>query len=196
MDFPEAATYEDFKQHENGIGMATAFDLAFNGDSDAAMGKKSGFFSWVDGAPATGYRAPRVSGYSTRHASDDEAPVTLVTGEYGSRVLERTLGVLPGVELLAVHNTWFGGNIAVTGLLVGADIAAALSKHNPRGRVLLPDVCLSQGLFLDGTSVEDLPFAVEVIPSDGLSLRRALLSPAQPMDDRDERVPVSMGARR
>jgi putative radical SAM enzyme (TIGR03279 family) len=197
MDFPDGGTYEGFKQHENGIGMATAFDLAFKGDSDAAVGTKSGFFSWVDGAPAAGYRAPRSSSLATRPVSVEDASVTVITGEYGSRVLERTLGAQSGVELLAVHNTWFGGNIAVTGLLVGADIAAALEIRRPRGRVLLPDVCLSQGLFLDGTSVEDLPIAVEVIPSDGLSLRRALQSrnPAE-VEVAEDRVPVSMGTRR
>jgi putative radical SAM enzyme (TIGR03279 family) len=191
MEFPDPATYEEFKQHENGVGMATAFDLAYKGDSGTAFGTKSGFFSWVDGAPATGYRAPRANpGVSSESAEwDESAPVTVITGEYGSRVLEKTIGALPGVELLAVRNTWFGGNIAVTGLLVGADIASALNERRPEGRVLLPDVCLSQGVFLDGTSVDDLPMAVEVIPADGLSLRRALRGAA-----RADRVPVSMGA--
>jgi len=45
----------------------------------------------------------------------------------------------------------------------------------PAGRrYLLPDVCLSGGRFLDGTAVEDLPRAVEVVPADGASLRQAL----------------------
>jgi hypothetical protein len=36
-------------------------------------------------------------------------------------------------------------------------------------------VCLSEdGRFLDGTTVNDLPRAVEVIPTDGIALRRAL----------------------
>lgn len=201
MEFPESDTYEGFSQHENGIGMATAFELAFNGDSDAALGTKSGFFSWVDGAPAAGYRAPRASAYGSRNDPDDNdskrAPVTVITGEYGSMVLEKTLGSLPGVELLAVRNTWFGGNIAVTGLLVGADIAAALSERRPVGRVLLPDVCLSQGLFLDGTSVDDLPVEVEVIATDGLSLRRALVDlRGSDLTQCADRVPVAMGARR
>jgi len=38
----------------------------------------------------------------------------------------------------------------------------------------LPDVCLSEGRFLDGTTVESLPRPVEVIPTDGLALRAAL----------------------
>ncbi len=197
--FPEAGTYDGFKQHENGVGMARSFELAFGGDEEAAMGTKSGFFSWVDGAPATGYRAPRYSP-APRGGEDDpdlsETPVTVITGEYGAMVLHPLLEGHPGVDVLAVPNTWFGGNIAVTGLLVGSDIAAALEKRRPTGRVLLPDVCLSQGLFLDGTSVTDLPVTVEVVPSDGLSLRRALLPRSDGESQRSQPVPVSVGATR
>jgi hypothetical protein len=35
-------------------------------------------------------------------------------------------------------------------------------------------VCLSNGVFLDGTRPEDLPQPVEVVPTDGVALRRAL----------------------
>ncbi len=55
--FPETDSYDGFPQHENGIGMARAFEAAFHGDPDAALGAHRGFFSWVDGAPAAGYRA-------------------------------------------------------------------------------------------------------------------------------------------
>ena len=41
-------------------------------------------------------------------------------------------------------------------------------------RYLLPDVCLSQGRFLDGTSPADLPRAVEIVSTDGVALRDAL----------------------
>jgi hypothetical protein len=41
-------------------------------------------------------------------------------------------------------------------------------------RVLLPDVVLSNDRFLDGSSVEDLPRAVEVVGTDGASLVAAL----------------------
>jgi putative radical SAM enzyme (TIGR03279 family) len=198
--FPAARTYEGFKQHENGVGMATSFELAFGGDEKAAVGTKSGFFSWVDGAPATGYRAPRDSGVTNGRkigAGLGATPVTVVTGEYGAMVLGPLLRDHPEVELLPVHNSWFGGNIAVTGLLVGADIADALGRSNPTGRVLLPDVCLSQGIFLDGTSVADLPVAVEVIPSDGLSLKRALVTGAATTGTGSpQRVAVSVGATR
>ena len=37
--FPPAATYEGFPQHENGLGMARAFEAAFGGDEHAALGR-------------------------------------------------------------------------------------------------------------------------------------------------------------
>ena len=39
-------------------------------------------------------------------------------------------------------------------------------------------MCLTQGVFLDGTGPEDLPRPVEVVPTDGAALRRALDLPA------------------
>jgi hypothetical protein len=81
------------------------------------------------------------------------------------------------VELVAVRNEYFGGNIAVSGLMSGSDVARTLAEQAGDRRYLLPDVCLSKGVFLDGMSLDDLPIAVEVVPTDGVSLRRALGQP-------------------
>jgi NifB/MoaA-like Fe-S oxidoreductase len=78
------------------------------------------------------------------------------------------------VRLVPVENRFFGGNIGVTGLLVGEDLARTLAAEPEGHRYLLPDVCLSDGRFLDGTSPEDLPRTIEVVPTDGVALRRAL----------------------
>lgn len=59
--FPAAATYGDFGMHEDGIGMARAFEAELLGESESGIGVQTGFFAWVDGAPAEGYRAPRTS---------------------------------------------------------------------------------------------------------------------------------------
>ena len=60
--FPDPADYEGFPQHENGIGMVRAFEsdvvAALRGEDAAGIGPRAGFFAWVDGAPADGYRAP------------------------------------------------------------------------------------------------------------------------------------------
>ncbi len=78
------------------------------------------------------------------------------------------------VRILAVENEFFGGNIAVAGLMTGPDIARALGGDPAPARYLLPDVCLSKGRFLDGSSLGELPVEVEVVPSDGASLRKVL----------------------
>jgi hypothetical protein len=62
----------------------------------------------------------------------------------------------------------------VTGLLTGPDVARALATVDPGARVLLPDVVLSNGRFLDDSAPADLPHPVEVVPTDGASLVRAL----------------------
>jgi NifB/MoaA-like Fe-S oxidoreductase len=78
------------------------------------------------------------------------------------------------VRVIVVKNDYFGGNTGVTGLMVGADIARVLNEEPAGHRYLVPDVCLSEGRFLDGLTVADLPHEVEVVPTDGIALRRAL----------------------
>ncbi len=177
--FPPAEDYEGFPMHEDGIGMARAFEEALLGHSEGSPGVRSGFFAWVDGAPAGGYRAPRAPGMVTLRPSAS-APVAVLTGEYGARVLAPLVERLGAadVRLVSVPNRFFGGNIGVAGLLVGEDLSRALQAEPEGHRYLLPDVCLSKGMFLDGLSVSDLPRPVEVVPTDGASLRRALLEPA------------------
>src|SRR4051812_29565415 len=71
--FPDAAAYEDFAMHEDGIGMARTFEAEFEGRVAQSTGVADGFFAWVegrlDGAPFEPYRGPRTSG--------DEVPVAL-----------------------------------------------------------------------------------------------------------------------
>ncbi|MHB1987008.1 MAG: DUF512 domain-containing protein [Acidimicrobiales bacterium] len=176
-DFPAVEEYDGFPQHENGIGMARSFELELLGEREQGVIRRSGFFQWVEGAPADGYRAPR--------ATLAPAPVqlrsrslrpTVITGEYGAMVLRPLLdrAGFEQVELLVVPNHFFGGNIAVSGLMTGADVSRVLATAAPERRYLLPDVCLSKGVFLDGMTVGDLPRPVEIVPSDGASLRRAL----------------------
>jgi hypothetical protein len=211
--FPPLVAYDGCPQHENGIGMARTFEAevraALAGDDLAATGPRSGFFAWVDGAPADGYRAPRTPSQQLRDFVPENGgnssqqlrgfvpenggnssqqlrgispagPVAgrwnvIVTGELGAAVLEPLLDELPGpVRLLPVKNGFFGGNIGVTGLLTGEDVANALAGQSERDRYLLPDVALSRGRFLDGTTAAQLPRVVEIVPTDGAALVRAL----------------------
>ncbi|MEO7836951.1 MAG: DUF512 domain-containing protein [Acidimicrobiales bacterium] len=185
--FPPAEAYEGFAMHEDGIGMARLLAETLIGGRDAGIGVKAGFFAWVDGAPAQGYRAPRALA-STQHERATAAlggtaagtEVGIITGAYGAAVLGPLLERVdrPNVRLVPVENRFFGGNIGVTGLMVGEDVAAALADEPEGHRYLLPDVCLSNGVFLDGTTPSALPRSVEIVPTDGASLRAALLQSA------------------
>ncbi len=203
--FPPARTYEGFPQHENGLGMARAFEAAFGGDERAALGVRPGFFAAVDGAPAVGYRAPRSA--PTRSTAEQDAPVAILTGEYGALVLGPLVDSIDreDIRLIPVANHFFGGNIGVSGLLTGTDLVDVLARQPHGHRYLLPDSCLSEGRFLDDLTVDDLPRPVEVVATDGLSLRRALEgTPADVSGPRrglapsitPVRVPVTLGAPR
>lgn len=201
-DFPTAETYGDFPMFEDGVGMARSFETEFRYGNAPSRTVSSGFFASVDGAPPTGYRSNRTStpdeasGMAATARAESAhlevvprrpqpsessnpqrmAPV-IVTGEYGERVLRPLLASENiDAEILAVPNRFFGGNVAVAGLLVGQDIAQALATASPGRRYLLPDICLTEGRFLDDTTPSMLPLPVEVIPANGRALREALIA--------------------
>ena len=178
---PPAEMYGDFEMYEDGVGMATLFSQEFLGMREEGSGIESGFFAWVDGAPAEGYRAPKtipaVPTNVVKLRPRRNAPVGVLSGEYGAQVIEPLISTLErsDVRVIPVRNDYFGGTTAVTGLLTGSDLQRVLSDEPLGHRYLLPDVCLSQGRFLDGLTPADLPRPVEVIATDGSALRRALL---------------------
>lgn len=192
MAFPAGEDYEGFGLHEDGIGMARTFEWEFDGRLDLPTGSQSGFFAAVDGAPAQGYRAPRnpagdtgLRGCGSSELGDSTgvallprrtAPVGILTAPYGAEVLQPLIDRCgrDDVRIVTVSNDFFGGNTAVTGLMVGQDIAKVLSTQPQGHRYLLPDVCLSEGRFLDGLTPQDLPRPVEIVATDGIALRRAL----------------------
>jgi hypothetical protein len=148
----------------------------------------------VDGAPAEGYRAVRTVGAnrggqitSGIECQPDNlsslvirprqsAPIGILTGEYGAKVLKPLIGSLErnDIRILEVTNHFFGGNIKVSGLMVGEDVQRVLESEPDGHRYLLPDVCLNNGRFLDGLRPEDLCKYVEVVATDGIALRSAL----------------------
>jgi putative radical SAM enzyme (TIGR03279 family) len=173
-EFPATRQYDGFPQHENGIGMARAFVNAFSHPNRSGPGGvRHGFFASVDAAPAEGYRAPRLPVVA---GGTDTRAVTVLTGTYGARILGPLVAAheRSDVTVQAVENAFFGGNIGVAGLLTGEDLAKALVAAPTGQRYLLPDACLNEGRFLDGLTLADLPRPVEVVPTDGASLRAAL----------------------
>lgn len=102
----------------------------------------------------------------------------LVTGTMFAPILDQAARAA-GVEVLPVLNRFLGGNVAVTGLLSGADIARAIATHGAQGTYLVPDVVLnSDGLTLDDMAVRDIErrseARVRIVGSTARDLARAL----------------------
>ena len=173
--FPEPDTYEGFPMHEDGVGMARTFELEFRGRAATPTGVQSGFFAWVDGAPAEGYRAPRTAG-SVTVMPRRGAPIGILTGEYGARVLapSSTASAGPTSASSRCATSSSAATPRSPACWSGADLARVLADEPAGHRYLLPDVCLSEGRFLDGLTLADLPRPVEVVATDGIALRRAL----------------------
>ncbi len=187
--FPPAGRYGTFELHEDGVGMARSFELEFTGRTDRPIGPQAGFFHWVDGAEGEGYRAPRTSDEPAGTAeaaatvatpvalrATDRRPVGILTGSLGAAVLAPLIEEWgrSDVRVLPVANRFFGGNVGVSGLMVGADIDRVLAEQPEGHRYLLPDVCLSRGRFLDDRVPQDLCRPVEVVETHGIALREAL----------------------
>ena len=178
--FPPRENYGDTPMYEDGIGMAAVFEAEFGGEVDEGIGTEAGFFSWVDAAPAEGYRAPRTTspagGTQVLLRPRKTAPVGILTGSFGAEVLAPLIAEHPrdDIRIIAVDNLFFGGTVGVAGLLVGEDLQRVLANEPVGHRYLLPDVCLNRGMFLDGLTPDDLPRHVEIIETDGIALRQAL----------------------
>jgi NifB/MoaA-like Fe-S oxidoreductase len=190
---PVASHYGEFPMLEDGVGLVRSFLDSFAGTGPDLMGKQSGFFASVDvtsptdyvrvvnPAADTGLRSSfsvPVSLRVRKHVVDK--PLAIVTGSYGATVMRDAMREegFEDVSILEVENLYFGGNTAVAGLLTFEDVHRVLSRDKGAHIYLLPDVCLNEGIFLDGGSIEDLhrEFDVEVLPTSGSSLRERLES--------------------
>ncbi|MCL1595112.1 MAG: DUF512 domain-containing protein [Actinomycetia bacterium] len=184
MDVPPAHHYEAFAQHENGIGMVRAFydelDRLENGTASTAP-IVTGEWRSMPAAPAEGYRAVR---HEQTDPDANEGAMVIVTGSYGAAVIEPVRSRLEhlaerSIRLLEVPNSFFGGNTAVAGLMVGEDIIATIAAdRQPAGAYVIPDVALSGDMFIDDVSLSAVQQAanapVVVAPATAAGLLGAM----------------------
>ena len=144
-------------------------------------GVRSGFFAWVDGAPADGYRAPRAesdpsssalrrtAGGATKHRSRSSP------ARSAHACSRRSCPNCPATCSCSRSRTSSSAATSASPACSPVPTSHASSPARPTDRrYLLPDVALSRGRFLDGTTVADLPRPVEIVPTDGASLVAAL----------------------
>lgn len=155
INLPNAAFYGDFSMYEDGIGIVR---------------------SSVDG-----FKEARASGELEELACALDAArmrAVMVCGRAMERYLPQLIASSPlqgRMEALFVDNAFFGGNVNVTGLLAGEDMARAIRHHGASDALyLLPAVAFNA----DGVTVDDLT-AEDIGRRAG---ERCLTVPSNPLD--------------
>ncbi len=129
---PEAEFYGDFSQYENGVGTLRALIDDF------------------------GRELPRLP------KAPKDWDITVLTAPLAAKTQSELLATLRArkglkSEMLTCVNHTFGASVTVTGLLCGADYAAALETSQGKGPVLIPPNSLNKnGAFLDDMTPADL----------------------------------------
>ena len=183
LDVPSAEYYDGFPQYEDGIGMLRSFiddyaeyekDVLIPLLCDRSSVSEGRFDSELafschperkrrdrcqgDGSIDTPQRCQL-----TRPPDTCPPDTLLVTGEAFAPMLKRLTQELP-VEVVAVKNRFFGGNVDVAGLLTAQDIIGQLVERglSPQMRVVLPSVLFNaDSLTLDDKQVEEIAQALK-----------------------------------
>ena len=129
---PPAESYDGFPQYENGIGLVR---------------------DWLDTVDELREELARTVAGVIR-------PVVLVSGTLFAPVLAKVIASLGpqttgSVQVLAVENRFFGGNVSVSGLLCASDLVPAISSTAPGTVVLMPNIIANA----DGLLLDDVPAA-------------------------------------
>ena len=152
---PGSASYEDFPQYENGIGMIPRLR-----DQWRKVLRK---------LPER-VRSPR--------------RVTVATGELAAPVLAPMAERLSqvgnmSVRVAAIRNDFFGPTVTVAGLMTGQDLAAQLADQDLGDALLLPAVATRDEWFMDDWTLsrlsETLGVPVHVVPTTAAALAEAAL---------------------
>ena len=178
--------------HEDGIGMARTFELEFTGQVDVADGRAARVLRVGRRRPGRGLPRPAAGGPARLgHAAAvaRRAPIGILTGPLGAQVLDPLVGALgrDDVRVITVANDFFGGNIGVTGLMVGEDLArvladAARGPPLPAARRLPvagpvprrrwpPRTCPARSRSSPPTASPSGPPSIQPAPADQLSIR-------------------------
>ncbi|MFN3651957.1 MAG: DUF512 domain-containing protein [Armatimonadota bacterium] len=154
---PAESSYEEFPQHENGVGMIPRMLAEWR-----RVERK---------IPARVGRPRRV---------------TIATGTLAAPVLQPFAERLSQVEnldvrVVPIRNDFFGPTVTVAGLLAGADLAAQLAERELGDAVLLPSVAVRDEWFMDDWTVPQLSEAlrspVEIVKPTAAHLAEAALGP-------------------
>jgi len=147
LEIPGDDYYEDYPQHENGVGMIRGFCEDF-------------------------YRNVNHPSLRDTLFEKEGRAVSIVTGEAAFGVIQTLAGDLCArcqglsCRVYGVKNNFFGEGVTVAGLVTGGDIISRLAPHRGElgSELLVPAVMLryERDLFLDGIDTRELEEALGV----------------------------------
>ena len=183
-EIPSRRHYGNYPQIEDGVGMVRSFVNAFEGFLSEPPAVAGGL---ILNRKRVDIRTHSLAIVPTGVADFDVQPPaiaggsdfgTLLTGEMFAPILREQIDKyndLNGTRLtvVAVPNTYFGGDVSVAGLLTGKDFLAVRDKIEG-DFVTIPKVTIKsdEPIFLDGMSFAELErqFPVPILPVDTESL--------------------------
>lgn len=183
VPIPERVHYGEYPQIEDGVGMIRTFIREFDEFLEEVR-------EGVVAAGAVSKKNPRISELAAIPDADASVPVlrslngTVFTGEMFAPYLAagvEKLNALLGSDLrvVAVPNTYFGGDVSVAGLLSGRDFVAVRDRAIGDFVVIPPAVIKSdEPILIDGMQFDELRagFEVPVYAADLMDLVRISLA--------------------
>lgn len=174
-DIPSRRHYGNYPQIEDGVGMVRTFvekfDRFLNKTGSASGARQNGREHADAMIPESRPRSPIPPTYAGGAAS-------LLTGEIFAPILREQIekyNAMSGsrLEVIAVPNTYFGGDVSVAGLLSGRDFIAIKDKV-VGDLVIIPRITIKsdEPIFIDGMTYEEMKAAFDVpvydLDMDGL----------------------------
>lgn len=150
IEVPPAEHYDGYPQFYDGIGMLRSF----LDEVEECRSQRIGDLS-------------RIAGY----LDETGKQLLLICGEAALAVMRRFAGIFSSdrIEILAIRNEYFGGDVNVTGLIVESDLLGQLPRDLASTIVVIPELMFnSDGLTLDGGSY--LHIADEISARGGKAL--------------------------
>ncbi len=137
LPLPEAETYEEYEQIENGVGLLRMFEEDFR-------------YALSERTPLSNEKCVSIAGGTAANPFFRELYKELEA--YRIRV-----------ETYPVPNLWFGGNVHVAGLVTGKDLIDELRGKPLSDPLLIPHNMLreTEDVFLDGMTLSDVEHALQ-----------------------------------
>lgn len=195
-EFPPEESYDGYVQLENGVGMMRLLQEEFMACDrerrEMAENHKLGFKAFMKSrkqqkqAMKTGFMAME-TGQARPPMREIEKKLTIATGKLAAPLMRKlaamfmTIHPETEIQVIPIHNDFFGERITVSGLITGQDLALQLAGVSLGDKLLLPCNMMRSGerVFLDDITVEELEKTLQVpihiVKSDGQSLYEAFL---------------------